>query len=118
MDRLNVGDFRGADHSWNVEIALRQLGRADADGFISETDVEGVTIRLAINGYGSDPQFLASADHSQRNLAAVCNQNFLEHSMPGPIHSDFQIAKDLRALFPLEDFRAVTKVNRARPVFD
>jgi hypothetical protein len=34
------------------------------------------------------------------------------------IHCDFQIAKDLRALFPLEDFRAVTKVNRARLVFD
>src|SRR2546423_8978007 len=34
------------------------------------------------------------------------------------IHSDFQIAKDLRALFPLEDFRAVTKVNRVRLVFE
>jgi len=83
MDRFHVGDFRRADYCWNIEVALGQLWRTNANGFIGETDVEGVTIRLAINGYGSDPQFLASADHSQCNLAAVCNQNFLEHSMPG-----------------------------------
>ena len=83
MDGFHVGNFRGADYRWNIEIALRQLWRTNADGFIGETDVKGVTIRLAVNSDGPNPQFLASADHSQRNLAAICNQNFLEHSMPG-----------------------------------
>ena len=28
MDRIHVGDFRGADHRWNIEIALGQLRRS------------------------------------------------------------------------------------------
>ncbi len=63
----------------DVEIALRQLRRADADGFVGEADVKRVAVSFAVDGYGADAQFLAGTNHPQGNLSAIRNQDFLEH---------------------------------------
>ena len=81
MDGVHVGDFRRADHRRNVEIALRQLRRADANSFVGETDVQRIAVRLAVNGDGADAQLLAGTDHPQGNLSTICDQDFLEHAL-------------------------------------
>ena len=79
MDRVDVGDFGGADDGGNVQITLRKLRRADADGFIGKTHVQRVAVRFAVNGDRANAEFLARADDAQGNLAAIGYQNLLEH---------------------------------------
>ena len=79
MDGVHVGDFRGADHGRNVQIAQPELGRADADGFVGETHVQRVAVGLAVDGHGLYAQFLAGTDHAQGDLTAIGDQDFLEH---------------------------------------
>ncbi len=80
MNGFGVGDFGGADHRWNVQIAARALGRADADGFVRKTRVEAVAVGFGIHGDGADAQILAGADDAQGDFAAVGDQNFFKHA--------------------------------------
>ena len=73
MDRIDVGDFGGADHLRDVEIAFGAARRADANGFVGETHVQRVAIGFGIHGDRGDSEFLAGADDSQRDFAAVGN---------------------------------------------
>jgi hypothetical protein len=41
--------------------------------------MQGKRIRFRMNRYGLDAKLLTSADHSQRDLSAIGNQNFLKH---------------------------------------
>ena len=79
MDGVYVCDFSRADHRWNVEIALRQLRRTNADGFVGKLDVQRVPVSLAVNRNSADAQLFAGANHAQGNLAAVRNKDFIEH---------------------------------------
>src|SRR4029077_15134801 len=81
VNGVYVGDFCRADDGRDIEIAQRQLGRANADGFIGKADGQRIAVRFAVNGHGADPQFFAGADYSQGNLAAVGDQNFFEHRL-------------------------------------
>src|SRR5439155_2622611 len=84
---VHVGHFRRSDNAWDIEIAVGALWRPDTDGFIGEANVEGVTVRLGKDGDRSYPQFLASADNAQCNLASIRDQNLIEHvysSLPWP----------------------------------
>ena len=49
MDRVHVGDFRRADHSWNVQIALRELRRTNANRLIGEAYMQRIAVGLAVN---------------------------------------------------------------------
>ena len=73
MDRVDVGDFGGADHRGNVEVAFVQARRADADGLIGKADVQRVAIGLAVDGDGLDAELLAGADDAQGNFPAIRN---------------------------------------------
>ncbi len=79
MDRVDVGDLGGADHRRNVEIAARAFGRADANGFVGEAHVQAVAVGLRIHGDGLDPEILAGADDAHGDLAAIGDEDFLEH---------------------------------------
>ena len=81
MDGVHVGDFGRADHRRNIEIALRQLRRADADGFIGKTHVQRVAVGFAVDGDRADAQFFAGTDHPQGNFSAIGDQDFLEHAL-------------------------------------
>ena len=61
MDRVHIGDFRGADHLRNVQVALAAARRTDANGLVGEADVKRVAVRLRINGDGPNAEFLAGA---------------------------------------------------------
>ena len=62
MDGVHVGDFRRADHRRDVEIALRQLRRADANRLVRKTHGQGVAVGLAVNGHGADTQLFTGTD--------------------------------------------------------
>ena len=81
MNGVHVGDFRRADHRWNIEIALGQLRRANADGFVGKTDVQRIAVRFAVNSHGADAQFFAGTDHPQGYLSAIRDQDFLKHEL-------------------------------------
>ena len=73
MDGVDVRDFGRADHRGNVEIALRQLWRANANGFVCKAHVERIPVRLAVDRDRADAKLLACANDAQRNLAAICH---------------------------------------------
>ncbi len=50
MDRVDVGDFRRADHLRNIQIALAAARRPDANGLIGKAHMQGIAVRLGING--------------------------------------------------------------------
>ena len=79
MDRIHIGDFGRADHRRNVEVAVGQPRRPNANRFVGKAHVQRVAVGLAINGDGLDAQFLAGANDAQGNLTAVRNQDFLKH---------------------------------------
>src|ERR1700678_3957474 len=85
MDRVHIGDFGGANHCWNIEIALRQLRRTNANRLVGKADVQRVPIRLAVDRHRADAELFACANDAQSNLAAIRYQNFLEHDLPGMI---------------------------------
>ena len=98
MDRIHVGDFRRADHGGNVQIALRQLRRADADGLVGKAHVQGVAVGLAVDRDRADAQFLAGADDPQRNLTAIGDQDFLEHAIVCAGNSSSTRHRDIREM--------------------
>src|SRR5580698_320251 len=80
MNRVYVRDFCSADHCRNIQIALRQLRRPNADRLVGKPHWQRVTIGLTVNCNRADPKFLARADHAQCNFSAVGDQYLLEHS--------------------------------------
>jgi hypothetical protein len=80
VNGIGAGDFRGGDDAGNPEVRFPGRGRADADVIVREPDVQGFAIRFRVDRDRFDVQFLARADHAQRDLAAVGDQDFLEHS--------------------------------------
>ena len=81
MDRVDIGDFRRADHVGNVQIAFRAARRPDADGFVREAHMQRVAVGFGIDGDGGDAQFLAGANHPQGDLTAIGDQNFAKHRL-------------------------------------
>ena len=80
VDGVHVGDLGGADDRRDVQIAQRALGRTDADGLVGEAHVQAVAVGLRVDGDGPDAQVLAGADDAEGDLAAVGDQNLLEHA--------------------------------------
>ena len=79
MDRVGAGDLGGADDRRHVQVAVGAARRADADVLVGEADVQRVLVGLGVDGDGLDAQLAAGADHAQRDLAAVGDQDLLEH---------------------------------------
>jgi hypothetical protein len=44
--------------------------------------MQRIAIGLTVNGHRADAKLLARADHSQRNLAAIGDQNLPKHAFP------------------------------------
>ena len=78
VDRIRVRDFGCRKDAGIVAVALVTRRRTDAHVFVGEADVQGVRIRLRMDGDGGEPQFLAGTDHAQRDLTPIGDENFLE----------------------------------------
>ncbi len=53
MDRVDVGNFRGADDAIDPEVAFVRGGLTDTNGLICQLDVHRVGIRLGIDRDGT-----------------------------------------------------------------
>ena len=79
MDRVRAGDLGSGDDAVGLEIAVLARAGADADRLVGELDVHGIDIRLGINRHRMHAEFAAGADDAKRDLAAVGDQDFVEH---------------------------------------
>ena len=79
MDGVGAGDLAGGEQARNVEIALGGRRRADADALVGEAHVHGVGVGGRMHRHGGDAQLLAGALDAQCDLAAVGDQDLVEH---------------------------------------
>ena len=79
MNGVGAGDLAGGEQRRNVEVAVLRGRRADADAFVGEPHVHGVGIRGRVHRDRRNAKLLAGAQHPQRDLAAVGDQDFVEH---------------------------------------
>ena len=79
MHRVGAGDLAGGEQRRDVEIAVARRRRADADALVGEPHMHGVGVGGRMHRDGRDAELLAGAQHAQRDLAAVGDQDFVEH---------------------------------------
>ena len=58
----------------------RAGARADADIVVGKAHVQRLAVGLGVHRHRLDVELAARADDAQRDLAAVGDQNFLEHA--------------------------------------
>src|SRR6188474_3737349 len=80
MDGVGAGDLGGGDDARDVQVGLPPRGRTDADVVIGKADVQRFAVRFAVDRDGLNPQLTAGTNHSQRDLAAIGDEDFIEHS--------------------------------------
>ncbi len=79
VDGVGAGDLGRGDDGRDVEVALRRRRRPDADGLVGEADGECVAVGRGVHRDGLDPHLAAGADDAERDLAAVGDEDFLDH---------------------------------------
>ena len=79
MNGVGAGDLARSEQRRNIEIAVLRRRRADADALVGEADMHRVGIGGRMHRDGRDTEFLACAQHAQCDLAAIGNQDFVEH---------------------------------------
>ena len=88
MHGVGAGDLAGRDDRRNVEIAFAGGRRADADAFIGQPHMHRIGIRRRMHGHRLDAHLAAGAMDAQRDFAAICNEDLLEHRAgPAPAYS-------------------------------
>ena len=79
MYRVRTRDLGRADDGGDVEVRLDAARPADAHGLIGETHVKAVPVGLGVHRHGLDPELAARPYDAQRDLAAVGDQDLVEH---------------------------------------
>ena len=80
MHRLRAGLLAGVDDFLDDQIAFGRRRRADRDGVIRHLDMQRVPIGLGIDRDGLDPHPPRGLDDPAGDLAAIGDQNTLEHA--------------------------------------
>src|SRR5215469_4793327 len=80
MNSFDVGDFGGADHRRNIQVAFRRTWRANADRFIGKAHVQRVAVGYAVDRDGTHVEFFARADNAQGDFTAVRYEDLLKHT--------------------------------------
>ena len=89
VDGLGAGLLRRADDVRDVEVALAGRRRPDADRLVGEPDDRGLRVGGRVDGHRLDAQLAAGARHAQGDLAAVGDQDLLEHAGYSPTGSRY-----------------------------
>ena len=84
MDGVGAGDRRGGEDGGNVEVALAGRRRADAHRFVGQPDMHRVAVGGRMDGDGLDAHLAAGAVDTERDLAAVGDEDLVEHRHRGP----------------------------------
>ena len=83
VDGFGVGYFCRRNNGRHIEVAEVGRSRANAHGFFGQAHVFGVAVGLGIHHDRLDTQLAAGALDSERDLAAVGDQDFFEHGCAG-----------------------------------
>ncbi len=79
VDRVGAGLFGGCNDLVDHQIAFGRGRAADVDRFVGFNDVQRFGIRVGIDRDGRDAHPARGADDPAGDLAAVGDQDFLEH---------------------------------------
>jgi hypothetical protein len=79
MHRLRAGLAAGLDDLVDQQITLGRGRRADQHGGVGHFDMKCIAVGLGIYGHRLDPHPARSLDDPAGDLAAICDQNSLEH---------------------------------------
>ena len=79
MHRLGAALFAGGDDLLDDQIALSCRRRPDRDGRVGHFHMQRVAVGLGIDRDGSNPHAAGGLDDPASDLAAVGNQDSLEH---------------------------------------
>ena len=82
VDGVGVDDLGGRNDVGDVEVGFGGRRRADADRLVGEADVHRVGVGGRMDGDGLDPDLVAGAVDSERDLAAVGDQELLDLHQP------------------------------------
>src|SRR6185312_14654494 len=83
MNRFGAGIAASLNDPIDHEIGLSRGRRPDIDRLVRHLDVERIAVGVGIDGNRLDAHAAGRFDHAAGDLAAVGNQNLLEHSTPG-----------------------------------
>src|SRR5581483_3410390 len=64
------------------QVGLGGRRRADSHGLVRHLDVQAVAVCLRVDGHGLDAEPVGASDDPAGDLAAVGDQDFLEHACP------------------------------------
>jgi len=78
MDRLRAADERGRHDRRDVHVALARRRGSDTDRFVGEVHRKAMRVGLAVHEHGLDPELAAGADHAQRDLASIRDEDLIE----------------------------------------
>ena len=79
MDGLGPALADGVEDGVGVQVALGRRLAAQRVGLVGQADVQGVAVEVGEDGDGADAQLAAGPDDPHRDLAAVRDQDLLEH---------------------------------------
>src|SRR5690606_7444505 len=79
VDRVGAGDLGGGDQARDAQVRFARVRRSDADVIVGEAHVQGFAVGLGVDGDRLDAEFAAGADDAQGNLAAIGDEDTLEH---------------------------------------
>ena len=80
MDGVGAGDLASGDDLVDVEIGFARRRRTDADALVGKPHMHGVGVSGRMDRHRLDAELLGGAQHAQGDLAAVGDQDFLEHA--------------------------------------
>ena len=79
MDGVDAGDGRGREDRRDVEVAVARRRRADADRLVGQPHMHGVAVGRRMDRHRLDAHLAAGAMDAERDLAAVGDQDLVEH---------------------------------------
>jgi hypothetical protein len=79
MQTVGAALRRGGEDGLGVQVALRRGLSAERVGLVRQPDVQRVPIELGIHGDRSDADLATGANDADGDLAAVGDQDLLEH---------------------------------------
>src|SRR5690606_1814065 len=86
VDGVAAGAERGLDQRVRAEVALGGGRRADAVRLVSGEHVGREAVGIRVDRHGTDAQLVAGTDDTERDLAAVRDQDLADHAemLPSP----------------------------------
>jgi hypothetical protein len=91
VDRIGAGDFGGGNDALDPQVAVGARRWTDAHRAIGVLEPRAVLVGDGVDAHGLDAETLRGADDAKGNLAAVGDQDSIEHEGSGVGVSGFRL---------------------------